>query len=80
MQIQIEACYQLLFLTNYIETNDILCKTISKHLMHIINDEPSSTRKIENCMRRDNNFYSFLEKQGNYESDSDSSCFSSIFF
>ncbi len=65
IEVQIAACKQLLYLANYAEIDEDLCQKIYKNFNRIVNLEPSFTRKIENRMRCDNNFFSIMEKKGN---------------
>ena len=64
-QVQIEACEQLLYLINYFKIDSNLTKKISINLIKIVNSEPSFVRQIENFMRCDKNYYSYLEKENN---------------
>ena len=65
MEVQLDACKQLLYLANYTETDGDLCKKISKNFIKILSVEPSFTRKIENRMRCDKNFFAVMGKKGN---------------
>lgn len=64
-EVQIEACEQLLYLINFFKIDSNLCKKISINLIKIVNSEQSFVRQIENSMRCDKNYYSYLEKENN---------------
>ena len=65
LELQIDTCNQLLYLANYSKIDTELGKKISINFFKILKSEPSFTRKVENNMRCENNFYKYLKKHNN---------------
>ncbi len=65
IDVQIDACKQLLYLANYTDIDIETSRKISKNFINVINAEPSFTRKVDNYIRCDNNFYQFLVNKNN---------------
>ena len=65
IEIQIDACKQLLYLVNFTDIDVEICKKISKNFIEVISAEPSFTRKVDNYIRCYKNIYQFLEKKNN---------------
>ena len=60
IDIQIDACKQLLYLANFTDIDVEICKKISKNFIEVISAEPSFTRKVDNYIRCHKNIYLFL--------------------
>ena len=64
-EVKIDACKQLLYLINFYKLDKSLIKKIAITFIKIVNSEPSFVRQIENHMRCDKKYFSYLEKENN---------------